>query len=158
MAGRKILCVTTFALIAIFTLFLIRVSYAAPDFSQCDINITQSELPYVISQNDTVYCLNQSAIILGYNATLFAPGVRNSTLNCMYYVLEGNSTDDTYGIFIGNGTSGNVIRNCNITLFNYNHIPRVQLQQQNLQHHCGLYAPGRGASELQRQPFPEREL
>jgi parallel beta-helix repeat protein len=104
----------------ILILLSFHISYADSDFSQCSMNITESDMPYAMDQNNTIYCLNQSVSILGDNATVFSAGVRNSTLDCMGYAIEGDSSDDTYGVFMGNGSLNNTIRNCNITLFNYN--------------------------------------
>jgi len=96
------------------------VSANGMDFSNCNINITNAMMPYMINQSNKVYCLNGSASISGTNATLFTTGVHNSTLDCMGYSIEGDSSDDTFGVYMGNGTSNNTVRNCNITMFQYN--------------------------------------
>ena len=79
-------------------------------------------LPYTIDQNNTYYCLNESAYIEGQTTITFSSNVQNSTLDCLNHNLEGNRTSGTYGVYItGTNARNNTIINCNITHF-YNGI------------------------------------
>jgi parallel beta-helix repeat protein len=84
--------------------------------SGCNYNITVSDLPYTITQSGKVYCLNASVSTAGTDAVLFSEGVQNSTLNCQGHSMDGDDSEDTYGIYIsGTGTDGNTLKNCIIS-------------------------------------------
>jgi parallel beta-helix repeat protein len=97
-----------------------QVIVADPDFSKCDINITNSTIPYTIDQSNTYYCLIEDIGWGGVNGISFASGVQNSILDCLGYTIDSNDTYQTYGIyFTGSNTKNNTIKNCNIRDFHH---------------------------------------
>ena len=87
-------------------------------YDNCDINITS--LPYTITQNNYNYCLNSDLSIGEVTAIIFGGGVQNTTLDCKGYVMHGDDTFGSYGIFLtGVNTKDNIIENCHLTDFAY---------------------------------------
>jgi len=116
MLVRNILLITFFLLMV--TVFPI-LAKATPDFSGCDINITNSGTTYTINQNDTIYCLNESIGLDGLDGINFSTGIYNTTLDCLGYDIVGNETYDTSGVSLINPSINNTIKNCNLISFFY---------------------------------------
>ena len=112
-----------YALPIVFFLFLIAVfplfASADPDFSGCDVNITNASIPYTIDQNDTVYCLNESIGIDGLNGINFSYNVQNSTIDCLGYSIVGNDSDASAIVINGSSVQNNTVKNCDIKDFYY---------------------------------------
>jgi len=89
-------------------------------YALCDVNISESMLPYTINQNNTYYCLNESSYIGGQNAITFINPTENTTLDCLGYNIDSNDTSDTSGVTLnGANIINNTIKNCNISDFNH---------------------------------------
>ncbi len=79
----------------------------------CDYYLYNSSLPYVITQNNSYYCLIMN--VTGSSASTaisFSPSVQNSTLDCVGNSMNGKYTGQTFGIF-SNGYNSTV-KNCNL--------------------------------------------
>ena len=83
----------------------------------CDYLINNASIPFTITENDSVYCLAEDIGWGGQNATLFAEGVQNSTLECSGHTIDGNDTltPNTFGVFVSDDTLFNTIKNCIIS-------------------------------------------
>ena len=87
-------------------------------FGSCDINITQSMIPYTITQSNKLYCLNQSVYIGDQTAINFSSDVQNTNLDCQGHNINGNSAASTYGIYVNDRSiMNNTIKNCNVNNF-----------------------------------------
>lgn len=83
---------------------------------QCDEFITF--LPYTINKNNTRYCLLYDLYILNQKAIIFSSIIRNTTLDCLNYNINGNNVSNTYGVYLnGTNTRNNTIKNCSISNF-----------------------------------------
>ncbi len=83
----------------------------------CDYHIREYALPYTIDKSNKYYCLASNEYTAGQTAISFAPGVQNTTLDCLNYNLGSNDTPNTYGIYVSSSSTNNTIRNCYITDF-----------------------------------------
>jgi len=85
---------------------------------ECDVYIYQSMIPYEITENNKIYCLAENIQIDGQTAIDFSSGVQNSILECGGFVIDGNDSSGTDGVYLtGSNTKNNTVKNCNITDF-----------------------------------------
>ncbi|MCK5594039.1 MAG: hypothetical protein KAI18_02235, partial [Candidatus Aenigmarchaeota archaeon] len=83
----------------------------------CDYEIHTA--PFTITQNNSVYCLDQDLSISSGTAITFSAGIQNTTVDCKNYNLDDTGTSN-YGVYLaGLTTTNNTIKNCNMTDFNY---------------------------------------
>ena len=89
----------------------------------CDVYIKAADIGntgYLINESNKVYCLEENVTLTSaITAITFNETVKNSTLDCMGHVIDGNGIDNSVGIEVRHsvgipGGNNNTVKNCHL--------------------------------------------